>query len=304
MAVQLQMRRGTTVEWAAADPTLANGEWGLDTTTSEYYIGNGSTAWSNLTPASLPSTAVSVNEIDAVGDLLYGSADNTVNNLTVGTNNHVLTADSSVSNVGIKWAAPAVPTTVTVADTTDTTCFVGLWESATGDIGPKSDAGITYNAGTGTLTATAFAGPLTGNVTGTIQTAAQGNITSVGTLGSLAVTGAVTAGSLVAPLAINAQTGTTYTLVLADAGKLVTSSNGSAQTITVPPTGTGSGEVDFPIGTQIIIQNIGSANATLAEGSGVDIFSKDDNKEIDGQYAAATPIKTATDAWSLIGALA
>lgn len=107
MAVQLQMRRGTTAEWTAADPTLANGEWGLDTTTKEYYIGDGSTAWSNLTPASLPSTAVSVNEIDAVGDLLYGSADNAVNNLAVGTNGHVLTADSSVSNVGIKWAAPA-----------------------------------------------------------------------------------------------------------------------------------------------------------------------------------------------------
>jgi hypothetical protein len=36
----------------------------------------------------------------------------------------------------------------------------------------------------------------------------------------------------------------------------------------------------------------------------VDINSKDDNKDIDGQYAAATLIKTATDAWSLIGALA
>jgi hypothetical protein len=148
---------------------------------------------------------------------------------------------------------------------------------------------------------------ITGNASGTAATvtgAAQTNITSVGTLSALAVTGAITAGSVVAPLAINPQTGTTYTLVLADAGKMITSSNGSAQTITVPPTGTGGGEVNFPIGTQIIIQNIGSANATLAEGAGVDIFSKDDNKEIDGQYAAATLIQTATSDWSLIGALA
>ena len=49
---------------------------------------------------------------------------------------------------------------------------------------------------------------------------------------------------------------------------------------------------------------IGSGTATLAEGSGVTINSKDSNKEIDGQWAAATLIKTATDAWSLIGALA
>jgi len=117
---------------------------------------------------------------------------------------------------------------------------------------------------------------------------------------ALTVTGAVTAGSLVAPLAINAQTGTTYTFVIGDAGKLVTSSNGSAQTITVPP----NSSVAFATGTQIIVQNIGSANATLAEGSGVTINSKDSAKEIDGQYAAATLIKTATDAWSLIGALA
>ena len=95
-------------------------------------------------------------------------------------------------------------------------------------------------------------------------------------------------------------TGTTYTFVLADAGKLVTSSNGSAQTFTVPP----NSSVAYAVGTQIIVQNIGSANCTLAEGSGVTINSKDSNKEIDGQFAAATLIKTATDAWSLIGALA
>ena len=123
--------------------------------------------------------------------------------------------------------------------------------------------------------------------------------------GNVTITDTLTvSGGLVAPLQINAQTGTTYTFVLADAGKLVTSSNGSAQTVTVPPTGTGVGEVNFPIGTQIIVQNIGSANATLAQGSGVTINSKDSNKEIDGQYAAATLIQTATSAWSLIGALA
>lgn len=44
--------------------------------------------------------------------------------------------------------------TVTVADTTDTTSSVALFESATGDLAPKTDAGLTYNAGTGKLTAT------------------------------------------------------------------------------------------------------------------------------------------------------
>ena len=128
------------------------------------------------------------------------------------------------------------------------------------------------------------------------MTAAGGTFTGAVTISDeLTVTG-----GLIAPLQINAQTGTTYTFVLADAGKMVTSSNGSAQTLTVPP----NSSVAYAIGTQVIVQNIGSANATLAEGSGVTINSKDDNLEIDGQYAAATLIKTATDAWSLIGALA
>jgi len=71
-------------------------------------------------------------------------------------------------------------TNITVADSTDTTCFVGLWESVTGAQAPKSDLGLTYNAGTGMLTATGFTGPLTG----TLQTASQTNITEVGTIGT------------------------------------------------------------------------------------------------------------------------
>ena len=42
--------------------------------------------------------------IDAKGDLLIGSADNTVTKVSSGNNGHVLTADSAATN-GIKWAA-------------------------------------------------------------------------------------------------------------------------------------------------------------------------------------------------------
>ena len=351
MAVQIQIRRGTAAAWTSANPTLAAGEFAMETDTDKYKFGDGSTAWTSLDYSSLPSTAISNTVVDAKGDIIAATADNTVAKLTVGSNGQVLTAASGQST-GLQWAT-MTHTAITVADTTDTSCSVALFESATGDLGPKTDGGITYNAGTGVLTATGFAGPLTGNVTGnasgssgsttgnaatatalatartiggvsfdgtaninlpgvnaagnqntsgtaaTVTGAAQTAITSVGTLSALTVSGAVTAGSLVAPLAINAQTGTTYTFVLADAGKLVTSSNGSAQTFTVPP----NSSVAYDVGTQFMVQNIGSANCTLAQGSGVTINSKDSNKEIDGQYAAATLIKTATDAWSLIGAL-
>lgn len=96
------------------------------------------------------------------------------------------------------------PTDITVADTTDTTCFPALFESATGDLEPKTDAGITYNAGTGVLTATGFAGPLTGNVTGnasgtaaTVTGAAQSAITSVGTLTTLTVDNVIVNGTTI-----------------------------------------------------------------------------------------------------------
>lgn len=46
--VRIQVRRGTEAEWAAADPVLASGEWGLDRTNNIVKIGDGSTVWSLL----------------------------------------------------------------------------------------------------------------------------------------------------------------------------------------------------------------------------------------------------------------
>jgi hypothetical protein len=67
-------------------------------------------------------------------------------------------------------------------------------------------------------------------------------------------------------LTLNAQTGTTYTLVASDSGKLVTTSNASAITLTIPPS-------VFAAGEQINVQSIGAGLTTLAAGSGVTITS-------------------------------
>jgi hypothetical protein len=48
MASQIQLRRGTTIQWDAANPVLADGEIGIDSTTRQIKIGDGYTAWSNL----------------------------------------------------------------------------------------------------------------------------------------------------------------------------------------------------------------------------------------------------------------
>jgi hypothetical protein len=104
------------------------------------------------------------------------------------------TTGSSGSTTG-NAATATTSTNVTVADeSTDTSCNVLFTTAATGDLPPKSGTNLTFNSNTGILTATGFAGPLTGNVTGnasgtaaTVTGAAQTAITSVGTLTALAV---------------------------------------------------------------------------------------------------------------------
>jgi hypothetical protein len=79
---------------------------GIETDTDKYKIGDGSTAWASLGYSSLPATAIPDTLIDAVGDLIIGTADDTAGRLAVGSNTYVLTADSTVSGVGMAWAAP------------------------------------------------------------------------------------------------------------------------------------------------------------------------------------------------------
>ena len=97
----------------------------------------------------------------------------------------------------------------------------------------------------------------------------------------------------------NEQTGTSYTLVLTDAGKLIETNNASANTLTIPP----NSSVAFATGNQILVIQKGAGQTTLAPGSGVTINSKDSNLKITGQYSAVTLIKADTDTWYAIGDL-
>jgi len=83
----------------------------------------------------------------------------------------------------------AIATTITVADeSSDTGCNVLFATSASGNLGAKTGSNLTFNSSSGLLTATGFSGDLTG----TLQTAAQGNVTSLGTLTGLTVSGDAT----------------------------------------------------------------------------------------------------------------
>jgi len=99
---------------------------------------------------------------------------------------------------------------------------------------------------------------------------------------------------------INAQTGTTYTLVIGDSGNLVTFNNASAVTLTVPA----NSSVAFPTGAEIDLAQIGAGQLTISPGSGVTINSYSSKVNLAGQYAGATLKKTGTNTWLLIGNLA
>jgi len=100
-------------------------------------------------------------------------------------------------------------------------------------------------------------------------------------------------------LTLNAQTGTTYTLVLTDAQKLVTLSNASAITCTVPP----NSSVAFETGDQVNLLQLGAGQVTIAAGSGVTIRSEGSKLKLKGQYATATLVKIASDEWVALGNL-
>lgn len=96
-------------------------------------------------------------------------------------------------------------------------------------------------------------------------------------------------------LSFNAQTGTTYTLVAADLGKLVTLSNASAITLTIPPS-------VFAAGNQIHIQQLGAGQVTIAGGAGITYTGT--GTKLRAQYSAATIICTNTSTFTVLGDLA
>jgi len=128
MAVRIQFRRGTATEWSTANPILAEGELGYESTSKAIKFGDGVTAWNSLGVAAAgditevnagtgltgggttgavtlgldTSVVLTAASIDAKGDLLVGTADNAYAKRSVGANGTSLTADSTQST-GVSW---------------------------------------------------------------------------------------------------------------------------------------------------------------------------------------------------------
>jgi hypothetical protein len=99
-------------------------------------------------------------------------------------------------------------------------------------------------------------------------------------------------------VAINAQTGTTYTAVAGDVGKLITASNAAAIALTIPPS-------VFAVGDQInIMQGTGGSGVvTITAGAGVTLNSNGTKLKTNGQYAVATVLCIASNTFVVLGNL-
>ena len=114
-----------------------------------------------------------------------------------------------------------------------------------------------------------------------------------GATGSTGPTGAVGGGIA----AINAQTGTTYTLVAGDLNDLVTLNNAGAITLTVPPSVFAANDI-------INIAQIGAGQVTLAQGAGVTINSTGavaTAPKLRVRWSSASIICTASNTFLVVG---
>lgn len=152
-------------------------------------------------------------------------------------------------------------------------------------------------------------GGTSGSVTLAIDTAVTVDLSTAQTLTNKTLTSPTISGgtftniALTSPqinLGVNAQTGTTYTTVLADNGKLVTQSNASPITTTIAP----FSSVAYPVGAQINFTQLGAGQLTIQGGSGVTVVSTGATAatpKTRAQYSSATAICISQDNWLVVG---
>lgn len=216
------------------------------------------TSYSGSGSALTGVTAANVTVVDGSDSTSFvGIFDSATGNLPVKTDtaltyNASSGALSATSFSGIGSALTAVnAATLTVVDGTDSTSFVGIFDSATGTLAAKTDAGLTYNASTAALTAGSFTGNGSGltSVNSTTVTVVDGTDPTSFVLIADSATGSLpvkTDGSLIYNASSGALGAASLTASGNITGAVVLASSGFIGNLTDPGiTNTASGETSF-----------------------------------------------------------
>ena len=168
------------------------------------------------------------------------------------------------------------------------------------------------NGGTGAITAGAARTNLdvlqyvVPSTSGNVLTSNGSSWLSSAPVVTLAGAETLTNKTLTAPIivqSINTQTTAAYVTVASDAGAIITVNNASANTFRLPT----NASVPYAIGSTITLIQIGAGDTTISAVTPgtTTVLSTGaiPASPVLAQYKSATCIKTATDAWYIVGAL-
>lgn len=204
----------------------------------------------------ISSGGITANIFTAKGQLISSSSTATISILSSGTNNQILTVNTATAT-GLQWTSTLIAPTLT---------------------SPTVDgAGIIFEGSSADANET---------ILNVVDPTADRTITLPDESGTVALR----------DVAFVLSSSTSYPLILADSYKMISISNASAITVTVPA----NTSVAFPTGTQINLLQRGAGQITVAGAVGVTINSSSTLK-LRAQWSAATLIKIDTNTWVLTG---